>query len=162
MVEKYYQGVESVSIPEAKEYLQHLFDVQIAEYGDDVNSDAKRNLEIIENHTEFGGKIVEHPTLEELQQEIDAGRPVIALHRGFDLFNKNIPFLRTGSSYHATVIKGYDDAAQQFIIHDTGDPKEGADHRYDYDVYMNSLHDYNYISRLADGPARVIFTFRIE
>lgn len=162
MVDHYYQGADEVGVEEAMMYMQRLFDVQVAAYGSDRDSDAARTLELIEGNTKFGGTIVERPTLEAIQQEIDAGRPVIAFHRGFELYNENIPFLRTGSSYHATVIKGYDDAAQQFIIHDTGDPKEGADHRYDYDLFMNSLHDYNYISRLADGPARVIFTFPAE
>ncbi|MFH1790194.1 MAG: hypothetical protein ABH832_03980, partial [bacterium] len=30
--------------------------------------------------------------------------------------------------------------------------------RYNYSLFMNTLHDFNFKSRKADGPARVIFT----
>ena len=79
-------------------------------------------------------------------------------HRGFDLKNKNIPFLSTGSSYHSTVIVGFDDAKKEFIVNDDGDLTHGPGHVYDYTLFMNSLHDYDYSDNKADGPARVIFT----
>lgn len=159
MVDKYYAGVKTVSVPEAKVYLQALFDFQKREYGSDANSDAARTLEIIKSEADFDGRVVTNPTIEQIKEELRAGRPIIGFHRGFDLQNKNIPFLRTGSSYHTTVIKGFDDMAGHFITHDPGDSKEGADHVYEYELYMNSLHDYRYTTGLADGPPRVIFTF---
>jgi uncharacterized protein YvpB len=160
MVEKYYSGIETVSISEAKEYLQMLFTVQQKEYGSDANSDAHRTLEIIKNHTNFDGRVVDNPTLDDIKKELEEGRPIIAFHHGFALGNKNIPFLPTGSSYHTTVIKGYDEAIGAFITNDPGDSKEGADHIYDYEVFMDSLHDYRYSTQKADGIPRVIFTLR--
>jgi hypothetical protein len=160
MADKYHAGVKSVSIPEAKVYLQNLFNIQQREYGSDANSDAVRTLEIIENHAGFGAKLVTNPTIEDIKAELVAGRPVLGFHRGFDLKNKNIPFLATGSSYHTTVIKGYNDEKGIFITHDPGDSKEGADHAYEYNLFMKSLHDYDYKTALANGPARVLFTFK--
>jgi hypothetical protein len=159
MIDKYYSGAKSVSVAEAKGYLQNLFDVQQREYGSDANSDAFRTLEIIQNHANFDAKLVTNPTIEDIKTELDAGRPVLSFHRGFDLKNKNIPFLATGSSYHTTVIKGYDGERGVFITHDPGDSKEGVDHPYEYELFMNSLHDYNYKTALADGPPTVLFTF---
>ena len=158
MVDAYYRGDKTVSVEAAMAYMQTLFDAEKEAYGSDANSNAAVTLELIKTYAHFGATIVENPTLEAMKAELDAGRPVIAFHHGFDLGNKNIPFLATGSSYHATVIKGYDDAAQEFIVQDTGDNVDGPDHRYDYTVYLNSLHDYQYATKLADGPPRVIFT----
>ena len=159
MVDRYYQGKKNISVPEAKAYLQTLFDFQQKAYGSDANSDVQRTLEVIESQATFWARIVEEPTVEAIKKELADGRPIIAFHRGFDLQNKNIPFLATGSSYHTTVIKGYDDAKQQFITHDPGDSIAGANHVYAYDLFMNSLHDYRYETKLADGPSRVLFTF---
>lgn len=158
MIEYYYAGIKSPTIEQSMIFMQTLFDTQKELYGSDANSDAARNLHLIETHTNFNARIVENPNLQDIKQEVDAGRPVIALHHGFALQNKNIPFLATGSSYHATVVTGYDDVRQEFIVHDTGDAKAGDGYRYDYELFMGSLHDYNYVSQLADGPARVLFT----
>lgn len=161
MVQKYYQGIKTVSILEAKEYLQMLFDFQKQTYGSDANSDVARTAKIIEAKTSFKATIVLNPTLEQIKNELNHGRPIIAFHRGFDLKNKNIPFLATGSSYHTTVIKGYDDKTGQFITNDPGDTIQGLDHVYDYDLFLKSIHDYNYQESQANGPARVLFTSRI-
>ena len=158
MVEYYYAGLRNPSIEDTKAFMQTLFDAQQAQYGSDANSNSERNLWMIENYTNFNAHIVENPTVSMIKDEIRAGRPVIALHHGFDLGNKNIPFLATGSSYHATVVTGYDDIYQEWIVHDTGDTHTGDGHRYHYDTYMNSLHDYSYDTQLADGPAVVLFT----
>ncbi|HYD91309.1 MAG TPA: C39 family peptidase, partial [Flavobacterium sp.] len=154
MVDKYYQDIKTVSVSEAKIYLQNLFDVQKKTYGSDANSDVKRTQEIISNHASFRAQIINNPTVEDIKKELAAGRPVIGFHRGFDLGNKNIPFLPTGSSYHTTVIKGYNQVQGKFITNDPGDSKEGLDHMYTYDVYMKSLHDYNYVTSNTDGPPR--------
>ena len=38
-------------------------------------------------------------------------------------------------------------------------PEEtGAGHRYGYDLFMSSLHEYNYTTKRADGPPTVLFT----
>lgn len=158
MVDKYYQGIDKVSIEEEKKFMQTLFDAQVRQYGSDANSDSYRTLELIEKYTTFTGDIITDPDAEDIKSEIDQGRPVIAFHRGFDLKNDNIPFLSTGSSYHSTVVVGYDEKKLKFIVHDPGDTPSGKFHEYDYEIFMNSLHDYNFKTHMADGPARVIFT----
>jgi hypothetical protein len=158
MVEKFYAGLSSVSKEEAKAGMQILFDWQNAQYGEDANSDAQRMLAIMKANSSFEVELVRNPTIEAIKAELDAGHPVIAIHRGFDLKNKNIPFIPTASSYHATVISGYGDKYEEFIVQDTGDTKHGANHRYGYELYMNSLHDYTVATNKADGPATVFFT----
>lgn len=158
MVEAFYQNKSSVSIAEAKQMMQQLFDEQDREWGSNANSDAARTVQFIHELDLFKARIVEDPTVQQIKEEVAAGRPVITLHRGFELGNSNIPFLATGSSYHTLVVVGYDDARKEFMVHDDGDDKAGTNRRYSYAVVMGSLHDYNYTTKLADGPARVIFT----
>lgn len=160
MVESFYKGVKTVSTVDARNLMQQLFDEQDKEWGSNANSDAARTAQLVQTLGLFKVAIKEKPTVEDMQKEIHAGRPVITLHRGFDLGNKNIPFLSTGSSYHSVVVIGYDNVTQEFITNDDGDAKTGKGKRYSYDVFMKSLHDYNYEEKLANGPARVIFTDR--
>lgn len=160
MVERFYKGQRTVGIADARAALLHLFNYQDRQWGSNANSDAVRTADIANELRLFQARVVTDPTLEGIKKELAAGRLIITLHRGFELGNKNIPFLATGSSYHTLVLIGYDDATQEFITHDDGDMKAGRGRRYTYSVVMNSLHDYNYASKLADGPARALFTAR--
>lgn len=158
MVERFYAGQKEVGVEDAKSALRRLFAVQDARWGGNANSDAARTAEIIKSLALFKAKVVTKPTLEDIKKELAAKRPVITLHKGFDLGNKNIPFLPTGSSYHSLVLIGYDDTTQEFITNDDGDEKAGKGRRYKYTVVMNSMHDYNYKTNMTDGPARALFT----
>ena len=158
MAEVYYRGRTSVSIAEAEAFMIMLFEKQNAKYGNNVNSDATQFKYLIDNFTSFGAEIVRNPTIEQIKEELDDERPVISLHYGFDLHNPNIPFLPNGTYYHAMVIIGHDDAAQEFIVNDDGDPETGAGHRYGYDLFMSSLNEYSYATKKVDGVPTVLFT----
>ena len=159
MVNAYYSGQKTVSIAKAKAFMQGLFNVEHKLWGSDANSDAAQTLRLITDNSDFSGRIVEAPTVDDIKSELDAGRPVIVPLNGFTLGNKHIPFLATASGYHMFVLIGYDEAAQQFIANDTGDTIDGPGHRYAYATLMRAIHDYNYADKKTDGPARVIFTY---
>jgi hypothetical protein len=158
MVEKYYAGQKSVGIDEAKSFMQNLFDIEDRLYGTNASTDAVQTAKIINGYTSFSAIIKNNPTIENIRRQIRIKRPVISLHYGFDLQNPDIPFSRIGSYYHMLVIVGYDDEMQEFITNDDGDMKNGKNRRYSYDLFMNSLHDYNPSINKTNGPARVIFT----
>ncbi len=158
MVERFYKGQAAVSVADAKAALRRLFAVQDERWGSNANSDAARTAELANSLGLFTATVVTKPTLEDIKKELAAKRPVITLHKGFDLGNKNIPFLPTGSSYHVLVLIGYDDTAQEFITNDDGDEKAGKGRRYAYSTVMNSMHDYTYKTNMTDGPARALFT----
>jgi len=161
MVEKYYTGINPVPIKEAKNFMMALFTKQNNIWGSNADADAKRTTRLINDYTSYNALIKDNPTPEEIKKELQQKRPVISLHYGFDLKNSNIPFvpLPRGTSYHMMVMIGYDDTTQEFIINDTGDRKTGQGHRYDYELFLNSLHDYDFSVRKASGPARVLFTY---
>lgn len=158
MVEAFYNNKSSVSIAEAKKTLQKLFDEQNILYGNNKNADATQIQELITRYSNFTATIKENPTLNDIKHEIDNNRPVISLHRGFDLRNPNIPFSPIKSSYHTIVVVGYDDDNKLFITHDPGDDKDGVHHKYSYEVFMHSLHNYNAKDDKTDGVPTAIFT----
>lgn len=159
MVQAYYSGQKKVGVASAKAFMQNLFSIERKLWGSDANSDVARTVKLIADNTDFNGRQVEAPSVAEIKAELDAGRPVIAPINGFTLANKNIPFLASGSGYHMFVIVGYDDAAAEFIVNDTGDTVDGPAHRYGYDRLMAAMHDYVNATQKTNGPVRAIFTF---
>jgi len=161
MVDQYYYGKSSVSIAEAKKEMTMFFDAQNKIWGSNANSDAARTALLINDYTIYNATIIELPTISQIKNELERSRPVIVPLYGFDLHNKNIPFVPAprGTSYHMLVIIGYDDATKEFITNDDGDTKDGPSHRYSYDILMNAIHDYSFVTKHADGPARAIFTY---
>ncbi len=158
MVHRFYQGESTTTIAESKEFMTLLFNEQKKLYKSDMNSNSERTLGLIKKFADFDGEIATDPTIDSIKNEIKNGRPVISLHYGVDLQNPNVPFKPTGSAFHVIVVVGFNDETQQFITHDNGDTKDGINHAYSYDIFMNSLHDYNHKTYKSDGPARVIFT----
>ncbi|MBI2635405.1 MAG: C39 family peptidase [Parcubacteria group bacterium] len=160
MVEGYYLGKKTVGLKEAEEFMMMLFEKQDLLHGSNSNSDAARTAEMINKFSSYGALIKENPTIEEIKSEINQGRPVLTPNYGFGLKNLNIPFLLSGSSYHMVVVIGYNDETREFITNDSGDGKTGASYRYGYDLFMNTVRDYDYSTNTVTGPSRAIFTFR--
>ncbi len=158
MVDKYYEGSTFVGVPEAKKYLQALFDEQDRLYGSNDNSNVLKTSALIESLASFDVVVKENPTLEEIKNEIKEGRPFIAPNFGMGLYNKNIPFNPALSSFHMSVVIGFDDSKEVFIVHDPGDDETGAHHEYGYSLYMDAIHDYDEVRNKADGPMKVMFT----
>lgn len=158
MIDQYYAGKKSVSVSEAKAYLQNLFDKEEILYNSSRNADSEEINKLAQDYTSFIGSIKRNPSLDEIKKEITEGRPVLSLHRGFDLKNPNIEFSPTLSSYHTMVVVGFDNDKKMFIVHDPGDEKYGEKHWYSYSVFMDSLHDYDEARNKADGIPTVIFT----
>ena len=158
MVEFFYKGQSLVGKEEAKTRMMEFFDIQDRLWGQNANSNAEITALLINDHTSFGATVVENPTLDAIKAELLAGRPVISLHNGFELDNRNIPFLPSGSGYHMMVMIGYNDILDTFIVQDDGDAQTGQEHRYRYELFMDSIHDYNALNKKTDGPARVLFT----
>lgn len=158
MVESYYLGQKTITKSYAKQTMQKLFAWEDKKFGSNANTNATDTAKMLNEYSSISTTIVRHPALEEIKAELDAQHPVIALLDGFDLNNPNIPFLQSGSGYHAFVIKGYDDATQEFIVNDDGDDIRGLDYRYSYDTIFGSLHDYNVQTKKTDGAPTVLFT----
>ncbi len=156
MVREYYAGKDKITKDDAKKSMNSLFKIEDKIFGSNADTDAYRTNKLINEYTDFGAKIVDNPTLEQIKDELKAGRPVITFHHGKDLPNNNHRWRAGGSYYHVMVLTGFDDEKQEFFVNDGGDYYTGLDYRYTYDIILNTLHDFNH---KTDGPARVLFTW---
>ncbi|MBD3359763.1 MAG: hypothetical protein GF365_03615 [Candidatus Buchananbacteria bacterium] len=159
MIENFYLGNETVAIKDSMDFMMTLFNKQDQIWGSNADADAYRTAKLIDDYTNYNAIIIDNPTIASIKKELNQKRPVISFHYGKELQNPNIPFLATGSYYHVIVLIGYDDTTGEFIAHDNGDIKTGEKHRYNYDVLMNSLNDFVFETRQANGTPRVIFTY---
>ncbi|MFA5872097.1 MAG: C39 family peptidase [Parcubacteria group bacterium] len=106
-------------------------------------------------------KIIENPTIEDIESEIAAGlpagevgNPVVVPLAGRDIGNPN--FTPPGPIYHMLVIKGYD--AQNFITNDVG-TRKGDSYTYKKEVIMKNIHDWN-ANDIHAGASRILVLYR--
>jgi Peptidase_C39 like family len=158
MVDRYYAGMVKTTIAWQKAYMSNLFVIERKLWKSDANTDVDMTVKLINDYSSFSAYAKDDPTIEDMKSELAAGRPVIVPIDGFELANENIPFLAAGSGYHMFVLIGYDEDKKAFIAHDNGDLKDGIGIEYGYERIMNTLHDYSFLRKKTDGPARAIFT----
>lgn len=158
MVKGYYFGYKSTTKQIAAADMAPLFKIENKIFGGNADTDANRTAKLINEYTDVIAKIKTNPTLEEIKNELEQDRPVIALLNMKNILKPNHHFRVGGSYYHVLVIIGYDDNTDEFITNDNGDDKAGEKSRFTYDQIMNNLHDFNHTTKKANGPATVIFT----
>jgi len=160
MIEQFYAGNHDARLTRAnaKKLMWPLFGIEEKLWKNSADTDAARTAKIINDYTSMSAYIKSDPAIDDIIAELDAGRPVISFHYGYDLKNPNIPWRRGGSSYHVMPITGYDPIKMEFIVDDPGNHRSGLDYRYQYATITSSLHDFDHATGKADGPARVLFT----
>ena len=153
MVAWYFEGrpAELVDPDEADEALLWLVEFQLDMFGDYLDTTAEQTRQMLDGYFNLQARVVDDPTVEQIKEEIAAGRPVILPAAGRQLGNPY--FSGEGPLYHMLVIKGYTE--NQFIVNDPG-TKRGQNYAYDIDVIMNAMGDWN-DGDPANGEKRVIF-----
>lgn len=157
MIDQYYQGVTKVRRQDSKKLMWPLFVYQDKVWGSNSDSNASRTAQIIEANLDYDTTIKRNPTLEEIKDELRAGRPVMSFHYAKYLSNPDHRFRVNGSYFHVMVISGFDEAKKKFIVEDGG-AENGLDYLYSYDTIMNTLGDFNHTTKKVDGLPTVIFT----
>ncbi|MCH7492929.1 C39 family peptidase, partial [Patescibacteria group bacterium] len=97
--------------------------------------------------------VIYDPTINDIKSNLAAGRPVILPAAGQELGNPY--FTPPGPIYHMLVVRGYTET--QFITNDVG-TKRGENFRYDYDVLMKAMHDWN-DGDVANGQKVIIVVY---
>lgn len=161
MLDEYYAGKrdKKTSNAVAKKSILRYVDIENKIFGYNGNTDASEITKVINEYSlYFAATIKTDPTLEDIKNELKAGRPVIALLYGKNLENPRILFSRSGSYYHTFVIKGFADETKEFIVNDNGDFTKGLDLRYSYDTILGALRDYSHKLAKTVNPPTVVFT----
>lgn len=153
MIEYYYQNIQNPSEPEAIDKMQKIFEWENKSWGYNQDTTAEETKEFINAQTLFNAKIKTNPTINDIKNELQNNRPVIAFVNQFKFYNET-PSDSKGASLHVFVITGFDDEAEEFIINEPARDKK----RYSYQTLLNSLHDYNPETEEADGDSVVLFT----
>lgn len=154
MINSFYHN-EPLFTAKAKKDILQILDVKQRLFGYSLDENVSKITTIINNYLPWEATIVRNPTIAQLKQEIDEGRPVLIPSHGQSLFNPH--FKNGGPDYHTLVLSGYDDTSQEFITQEPG-TIYGENYRYTYDVLMESIHDFTTRGDTINGDRVVIFT----
>jgi hypothetical protein len=100
-------------------------------------------------------KIIDNPTIEQIDSEVAAGHPIIIPLAGREIGNPN--YTPPGPIYHMLVVKGYDE--KFFITNDVG-TRKGNSYVYKKNVLMDNMHDWNE-KDIHLGAKRILVLFKI-
>lgn len=150
MVEGFFAKTPPLSLDASKQKMQAMIDWEDQAWKKNEDTDADETLALIEAMSSFEAQVKRNPSLEDIQEELRAGRPVIFFVNMYQLYQET----DKGDSFHVGVITGFDEDKKEFIVND---PARAAK-RYPYEVMMQALHDYNPDSKEADGTPTVLFT----
>lgn len=157
MLDGYYRHDERAQIPpvEAKATILKIIDWEKKNLGYAKDTGAADTKKIVDALFDWKAKIVQHPSLEAIKNELRQNRPVILLVHGSSLNNPH--FQDNGPDYHMLLAIGYDDTTQEFITHEPG-INDGQGFRYPYSTVMNALHDLVPNQKTSTGQPVVLFT----
>ena len=137
----YYEGVTAgvISAEVADEELIQMIDFEEETLGFDPDISAQETVELIKAYYGYDRvDILTNPTIEELQEQLAAGRPVIVPAAGQLL--ENPYFTAPGPLYHMLVLRGY--TSDYFITNDQG-TRRGDGYLYPFETIMQAMHDWN-------------------
>ncbi|MDD2807064.1 MAG: C39 family peptidase [Patescibacteria group bacterium] len=96
---------------------------------------------ILREYFKVSADEINNPNVELIKSILRQGKLIIMPAAGRLLGN---PYFQTpGPIYHMLVIRGYDDKTGEFITNDPG-TRRGDGYRYQYDVLLNAIHDWNH------------------
>jgi hypothetical protein len=106
-------------------------------------------------------KIIDNPTIGDIEEEIaagwpadEAGNPVIVPLAGRDIGNPN--YRQPGPIYHMLVVKGYNE--KYFITNDVG-TRKGDSYVYKKNVIMDNMHDWDEVD-IHKGAKKILVLYK--
>jgi len=154
MVDAFYNN-KQLSVSSARDAIKLTLEIKEKVFGKSYDENAQEIADIINKFLNWEARVVSNPTIDQMKQELDAGRPIILPTNGQRLNNPN--FLNGGPDYHVIVLSGYDDVRQVFISQDPG-TKHGRNYEYSFETIMSAMHDW-VSGKMNDGGYQVaVFT----
>ena len=139
MVDQFYRGVaEGLIDPDiADAAIDDLVEEQMQLFGYFESTTAAQTADLVEMFYGYTVELITDPTVDQIKDEVLAGHPVVIPAAGQVLANPY--FTPPGPEYHMLVIKGFTEDG--FITNDPG-TKRGENWIYEYEHFMNSIHDW--------------------
>ena len=156
MVDQFYQGLSEGLIDPgiADASIQDLVDQQMQMFGYFESTTAEQTAELVESYYGYTTRLIHDPTIDQIKDEILAGHPIVVPAAGQVLANPY--YTPPGPEYHMLVIKGFTE--QGFITNDPG-TKRGENWLYEYDHFMNSIHDYVAADILSGEKVVIVISY---
>src|SRR5690606_32931822 len=141
MVDRFYQEQTQIGLEEAKKAIVNILNIKEAEFGPSYDENAFKITQMVDLiHSNWSATLQEDPTLEQILNELNQKRPVIAPIHAPELNNPY--YTGEGPDYHVIVLIGFDATRKVFITHDPG-TRNGAALEFSYEVMMEAIHDLN-------------------
>lgn len=154
MVNAYYKD-QILDKKTAKQEILDIVEYEQSLFGFYKDTDIEQTAELAKKYWKYEKvEILEDPTVEDLKKELVAGRPIVVPAAGRELGNPN--FTAPGPVYHVLVITGFE--GDEFITNDPG-TRKGEGYRYEMDVLMNAIHDFNK-KDISLGEKRVLVIYK--
>ncbi|MFH1367255.1 MAG: C39 family peptidase [Patescibacteria group bacterium] len=135
----YYWQKKTFTKQIAKDELQKIVDYEMAHLGFYKDTDAEETAKLAKDMWGYSRvDVIWDPTLDDIKQQVYAGRPVILPTAGRELHNPN--FKTPGPIYHMLVVRGW--TKDTIITNDPG-TRKGENYQYSPDILMNAVHDWN-------------------
>ncbi len=147
MLDYYYQNKKFGSATDTEKLINTLVDWQVANWGAHANLPVQELKKLVGENSTYRVELVYDLTAEKIKNILQTGQPLIVPANGKKLANPN--FKNGGPEYHMLVIKGYVD--DKFITNDPG-TRLGADFIYTSENLLDSIADWDTLSKKADGP----------
>jgi len=136
----YWAKGKELSYEKAEEEVIAISEFEKKVYGNFYDTSAADTLKVLRTYFGYVNARVQYDIgVADIKAELAAGNVVIVPIDGRLLGNPY--FTPPGPPKHKLVIRGYDDATQEFITNDPG-TKRGEAYRYSYAVMENALLDY--------------------
>jgi len=133
---------KTLTAQQAEKAITDISDYELTNYGNYNDLDAQDTAKLMEDYYHYDAKkitVTENISIEDIKNALRQGRVVLTPANGQKLGNPN--YKSPGPLTHMLVIRGFDDAKQQFITNDPG-TRNGNQYRYSYTVLFNALVNY--------------------
>lgn len=153
MVAMYYEGEPSGLVdPSIADFVMlAMVEKQEKIFGYWKDTNAEKTGELAQSYYEYDYELVSNPTVDDIKAILSQGYPVIVPLAGQHLGNPY--YTPPGPDYHMLVVRGYTD--EGFITNDPG-TKRGENFVYDYNTFMNAIHDWHPDDILAGEPVVLV------
>lgn len=157
MAIKWVRGA-SLTLAEAKATILDMADWELQSYGVFADTNAQDTADrLLRDYFSYKKyKVTSDVTAKSIIAELKLGKLVLVPANGQKLYNPH--FKAPGPKEHMLVIRGYDEATDEFITNDPG-TKVGEGYRYPTTVLVEAVVDYptgNHLPTVSDKKAMII------
>jgi len=157
MVHAFFSGVKEGAITSemAENEIQKIVAFENNLFGYYEDTTAEQTATFAELMFGYQTELIQNPTVEQIKAQLNLGRPVIVPAAGRLLGNPY--YTAPGPIYHMLVIRGYT-ADGKFITNDPG-TRQGKAYLYDFETFMNAIHDWNGGEEITQGKKVVLVLY---